>query len=210
MLCVAFFAAPVAHYAVDLACDYLVPHDPFDDVAHASRALSLALSGLAGMAAMCAALSVAIARARGRDDAFCRELSASLGSSALRLALGVTLAVVPLVAGMEAFDIRLAGGSVDDLGDLFGGSLLVGTTVSGLSAFVAGIVAWVAGRRIARAVVPILAIALVLILRGVRARIGANAPSTRVRRARALAHVLWFRRRLSGRAPPLLSPSIPA
>jgi hypothetical protein len=210
VLCVAFFAAPLAHYAVDLACDYLVSHDPFDDIGHASRELSLALSGLAGIGTLGIALARAIARARGRDGVFCRELTASIGVSPLRFALAVAALVVPLVAAMEAFDLRVAGGAADDLGDLFGGSLAVGASVSALAAFGTGVLAWFALRRIARAIVPSLALAIVVLLRFARATTGGDVRASRVRRARPIALALWFRRRLSGRAPPSFSSPIPA
>lgn len=194
-------AALCAHLAIDVAGDYLLAHDSYDDVAHGSRGLA-ALAFLAILLAACAGIvSLALRRARGSEHELRAELRALRPRSGLRFALAVVALTFPLLAGMEALDTLLAGGDVDDLGDLFGGSLALG---GGLTAGCGVACAWLASCAIeglaaglCRAVVAVAAF-----LRRTSSR--PTLPAARPPRRRARSVVRYAARRLAGRAPPRL------
>ncbi|HTX59010.1 MAG TPA: hypothetical protein VMH02_04975 [Verrucomicrobiae bacterium] len=121
-------AAAFAHYAIDVVGDYALPHDTYDDVAHASREVL-------AIAAVVIALGIGM-RALRR----CCELGAAhrllLVAPALSwkacLPFAACTAVLAsiVVPVMELIDARAAGASIDDLGDAFGGSILLGLGVT--------------------------------------------------------------------------------
>jgi hypothetical protein len=125
-LVAALSAALFAHVAIDVAGDYLLPHDTYDDIAHGSR--TLVLGGVAAMLVLLAsiALSAAIREARGSIDAF-RKVVLSCLDLELRwmFVLTAICATITLIA-MEGIDVHAAGGAIDDPGDLFGGSIILG------------------------------------------------------------------------------------
>lgn len=204
-LCAALGAALLAHVAIDAAGDYLLPHDSYDDVAHGSRglvggtllALLLATSAVASRAVL--------RRARGSERALCTALQALRPRNAVLFAGTVVALALPFLIGMEGLDVISAGGRIDDVGDLLGGSPILGLALAGLCAVAC---AWITrvtlgrlaafGRAVARAV---------RFLR--RALGGGAARPLRLRRPfRARATVRCVVRRLAGRAPPpqLLGP----
>jgi hypothetical protein len=113
----------IAHELIDLAGDVLLAHDTYDGLTHDSRILF----GAGGvLALLCLALGsvLRVLDCSGGFDLACaarrtlrrkRELSTVL--------VAATLTIVPL---MEWVDASLAGASIDGIGDLYGGSLLLG------------------------------------------------------------------------------------
>jgi TRAP-type C4-dicarboxylate transport system permease small subunit len=200
-LCAALAAALFAHVGIDVAGDYLLPHDTYDDVSHASRYVVLAAVAMLLFAMFVAALSAAIREARGSVDAFGRILRSSLGMGPLPFFV-TTLAFAALtLVAMEYADANAAGQAVDDLGDLLGGSLALGLAMLGIATIACAtlarrLVELVAGLR--RTLVHSLAIAF--------AALPARSVATRVmcpRGARTFAASRVFGTTISGRAPPL-------
>jgi hypothetical protein len=150
-LCVALCAALAALVAIDVLGDVLLAHDTFDDIAHGSRVLvgSGALA-LALVAAGCG-LRALLRDARGSETTFCASLAATIPRRPLPFFAAVFVATPAILAGMEALDACLASQSIDDAGDLFGGSLALGLGVAAFAACVSACLARVALRRLARA-----------------------------------------------------------
>jgi hypothetical protein len=131
-LCAATAAAAAAHVLIDIVGDYALPHDTYDNLAHTSREL---FSGVAFLIAFALA-------ARGLR--FCCELATLYRSrlpraaSCLRERIGFIAGVVAgsavLVPAMELLDGRLGGMPVKELDDAFGGSILLGLSVTALCA----------------------------------------------------------------------------
>ncbi len=143
-------AALIAHIGVDVLGDYLLPHDTYDDIAHASRT---ALSCLALLGIAVSAFTLIHA---GLDDARAGKWQRVLANPAPRWSgvyvAFVVIATFAILAAMELADLRLAGASVDDVGDLLGGSLWLGasTTLVVAVAVALGmwrIASWAAGAR---------------------------------------------------------------
>ena len=199
-LAAAFAAALFAHIGIDVIGDYLLPHDAYDDVAHGSRVLVLAIVAVSLVALAVGALAAAVREARGSVDAFAKSVRSSL-TLAFFPTLGVTVVCATLVLmAMECADVRAAGRAIDDLADLFGGSLALGTIVvaSASCIFAIGVRALVralagAGRVLVRAIVTVFA------LRSVRRSASSQA---RDRNARHFAQAPVDRTSISGRAPP--------
>jgi hypothetical protein len=149
-LCAAAAGAALAHVAIDIVGDYALAHDTYDHVAHGSREL---LSGLALIIA-------AVLASRGLR-ACCRVASVNrsrIAAPILRLpeVFGFVCAAVSgsavLVPAMECLDGRLAGVPVLELGDAFGGSLLLGlvTTVvcaAAVAMLIYAVVHWLVSHR---------------------------------------------------------------
>jgi hypothetical protein len=120
----AAFAAAAAHVFVDVAGDYLLAHDDYDDVAHHSRLIVL---GLVAALAVVAALRVfgEILESKTRNPRtllYC--LRRSVGNPMLFCAQTSLLTILAMVA-MEALDCALSGG-VKDPAALLGGSIPLG------------------------------------------------------------------------------------
>ncbi len=121
----AALAAAVAHVVIDVAGDYLLARDAYDGVAHSSRALVAALLGVAVLVAAARLVFDAIDRRCGSTTSLLRTIREALGSPARFAAASAAVAILALAA-MEGFDCAAGGVRIDDLSDLFGGSLLLG------------------------------------------------------------------------------------
>jgi hypothetical protein len=119
-------AALLAHVGIDIAGDRLLAHDAYDDVAHGSRTAAFAggLFVFAGLVLrlLCAGLD----QARGAGTTLRRAIEPAIGRSPWRFVAFVVALSPAMLAGMEGLDTSLAGGRIDDLGDLFGGSFALG------------------------------------------------------------------------------------
>jgi hypothetical protein len=202
-LCAALFAALCAHNAIDLAGDYLLPHDTYDDIAHVSRTLF----GGATVALVAVVLGIAfrgaIHEASGREAAFCDALGA-LGPKDARWFFGiVTGLTIVLVLAMQSLDCLLAGTEIDDIGDLFGGSLLLGSLCSFASAVFCGACARFVYARAAQFRRTFLAVASAFVRPGHGAETMSGCSRTQVR----VVPTPGIRRGRpsAGRAPPLLA-----
>ncbi len=200
-LCAAFAAAVFAHVGIDVAGDYLLPHDTYDDVAHGSRYVVLGAVATLLALMLGAGLAAAIREARGSVDAFGRVLRSSLELGRLPFFVATLAGAAFTLVAMECADASLAGHAIDDLSDLLGGSLGLGLTTIALAA--------IACANLARALIGLVASirrTLVHALAIAFATFAACAAAARASRPRATRS--FFARRifgtaLSGRAPPL-------
>ncbi len=199
-VCAAFAAALLAHAGIDVAGDYLLSHDTYDDVAHGSRLFVFGLIAALLASMFAGGLAAAAREARGSVDEFARALHSSL-----RLPLVPFVAITSgigacVLVAMEAVDATSAGRAVDDLGDLFGGSLPLGLATLALSAISCALVARRAVRAVAgirRSVVRALAVVFS------RRVVGPCAASQIARRrVRTIATTRFSGTSRSGRAPP--------
>lgn len=144
VLCAAAAGAALAHVAIDYVGDFLLPQDTYDHLAHGSRDL---ISGIALLVA-------AVLAARGLR--ICCEIGAANRTRVLSTArkpfelagflLGAVVMSTVLVPTMEFFDARLDGVALEQIGDAFGGSLLLGlVTTAACAALVAVLVYAVVG-----------------------------------------------------------------
>lgn len=148
--CAAAAGGALAHVAIDVVGDYLLPADSYDHLAHSSRGLvtGLALALAAVLAARGLQVCCTIASAhRGR---LARPALGALGT--LGLFAGAVGASTALVPAMEWLDGRIDGAPVARLADAFGGSLLLGLgTTLICAAFVAllvyGFARWLISHR---------------------------------------------------------------
>lgn len=130
-------AAVVAHGTIDIIADYLVEHASYDDVSsHASRGLVVVIATIfAGV--------VALRGLRMCCDVAARRTVASPAAPAWRKAplfVGATMLLASIaVPLMELFDARLAGTSLGNLDDAFGGSALLGLGTTLMCAVAVGI-----------------------------------------------------------------------
>lgn len=121
-------AAVVAHYVIDAAGDYLVPHDTYDHIAHVSRSLTMLIA--AGLTLVGAFVFLVAALADARR--FRGALDAVLGASGLRTPFRLALAIVPatlvVLVAMESIDSRLATGFQPGFASALGGSIALGSS----------------------------------------------------------------------------------
>jgi hypothetical protein len=114
----------MAHFAIDVAGDYVLPRDSYDHLSHGSRELAAA-----------AALLIAVVLA-GRGLRICCEIAAQNRTRLLRPVLhlretlgmfcGAAAASAVIVPAMECLDGWTGGTPVRHLGDAFGGSIMLG------------------------------------------------------------------------------------
>jgi hypothetical protein len=136
-LAAAFFASLAAHVSIDIAGDFVLAHDTYDDPAHGSRWLASIALAICALGALGVLARAVVAETRGCRGALRRALSASLPRSAAAFALIVAGAALPLLAGMAWLDDACAGIRVDDVADLFGGSIPLGAGITVALAFAA-------------------------------------------------------------------------
>ena len=136
----------MAHVGIDVLGDYLVRDDAYDHVSHASRMLVSVIAVLLGSGVLVRAFGHMCDLARQqRYRTRMARASRRAASAVAGTILGATLAIVP---AMELLDILRAGSDLDDLGDLFGGSLLLGLSVTiacavlAIAAFL-GLIGWI-------------------------------------------------------------------
>lgn len=129
LLGVALSAALIAHVTIDVLGDYLLAHDTYDDLDHSSRELVAFGTLLITLLGAAFAVAAAVREARGSENAFCRALRSALPTSAGIFTAGATATAVLALCGMEFGDALVAHQRIDDVGDLFGGSVLFGGTI---------------------------------------------------------------------------------
>jgi hypothetical protein len=117
-------AAAAAHVIVDVAGDYLLVRDAYDGIAHHSRALLLAVVGVAILIAAVRAIFDMLDRRCSSTTSLLAAVRDALGDP-VRFALASAVVATVALVGMESFDCSLSG-RIDDVGDLFGGSVALG------------------------------------------------------------------------------------
>ena len=194
-------AAVASHVAIDVAGDYLLPHDTYDDIAHGSRQLVVVAALLGSFAIGLRVLAAAFDEASGREAIFFALVDRIRGRSMAWFAVAVALTAVMGLVTMECLDASLAGKRIDDFGDLLGGSIPLGFALTFVIATVAAAICRLALGFIASArralVHTIVELALHLAPGDVAAIL-----SQRARPVRALHHGSILARRSGMRAPP--------
>jgi hypothetical protein len=143
-------SALFAHVAIDLAGDFLLAHDAYDDVAHHSREsvfiVACVLAAIVAWRTLCAVR----AELRGSRGSLRALLHDSVPASRGRFALAVTALSVPALLAMAGLDAALDGTAIDDVADLLGGNAALGLTCTLGSALAIATFAWTAIRALAR------------------------------------------------------------
>ncbi len=198
-LCAAAAGAVFAHAAIDVVGDYALATDSYDHLHHSSREL------ISGVALAIAAILVARGLRGCCEIAQRNRTRLACAAYGTRDALGYWIAAVAasctLVPAMEYLDGRLDGMAVRQLGDAFGGSLLVGllTTVvcaSLVAALIFALARWLVSYR--DAIVTILETLLRWSGDAVR-RLASDLDRYRLTFRRRVSHAS----RLSKRGPPV-------
>lgn len=141
-------AAACAHVVVDVAGDYLLARDAYDGIAHHSRGILLAAVGGCALVLLARVLFDALDRHAVSTNSLLTLLRATIGSP-VRFAVETATVTVALLAGMEYFDCASLGVRVDDFGDLFGGSIVLGVTSALACGAIVGAVVHLLLRRLA-------------------------------------------------------------
>ena len=129
-LVAAFLAALAAHIAIDVAGDFVLPHDTFDDPAHGSRLFAATAFGISAAGAFWLLARAVLAETRGSRGSLRAALLAAVPTSPATFAVVVAMAALPLVLGMAWLDTHSAGIDVDGIADLFGGSIPLGAGIT--------------------------------------------------------------------------------
>jgi hypothetical protein len=131
-LCAASAGAVLAHLAIDVVGDYALADDSYDHLHHSSREL------ISGVALAIAAILI-VRGLRGCCEIAQRNrtrlVHAAYGTrEAVGYSIGAVAASCGLVPAMEWLDGRLDGMAVRQIGDAFGGSLLLGLATTAVCA----------------------------------------------------------------------------
>jgi hypothetical protein len=198
-------AALVAHVTIDVAGDYLLARDAYDGIEHQSRAVFVVAIAALALVAGSRLLFDLLDRRCSSTASLLRLVARDLGSPGAFVLQTIALAFVTL-AGMELLDCAAAGTPVDDLADLFGGSLALGLTATFASGALAGWLLHALVRALARRE-PELADLVYRIVFATPQAAAEFRGVTRERDARtAIERALMLSRRGTKRGPPLLAP----
>ncbi len=119
-------SAILAHLVIDIAGDYLLPHDAYDGMEHHSRAVFAAVAvAIAAIVALRFVLEALDRRCASLTELL-RELRAARGASSWRFVAWVIAVAFVALLCMEFTDALSDRVVVDGLGDLLGGSILLG------------------------------------------------------------------------------------
>jgi len=129
-LLAACIAATLAHMAIDAIGDYVLPHDAYDDVAHGSRSLTAALATLTALVLGALALASALVERRTGRIQVRELLERTTGPGLACFAAVVATVTIPLMMTMEALDLVLQNGRIEDATDLLGGSVALALAVT--------------------------------------------------------------------------------
>jgi len=201
----AAIAALLAHVTIDIAGDFLLAHDTYDGIDHESRAVFVVAIAALAIAVTARVLFDVLDRRCGSTKSLLRVVRTKLGSPAPFVLQTAGLAILTL-AGMELLDCVTTATPVDDVADLFGGSLALGLSATIASGAAIG---WIV-HRLVRLIADHEPAIAVLVFRLVRATPGVSVEATAIIRAhapRAIVRSLLLARRGSKRGPPLLIPA---
>jgi hypothetical protein len=147
VIATAAFAAVAAHETIDVIADYLVAHASYDDVSsHASRGFVVLIAAMIASVVALRGLQLCCEAAAAR-----RTLTASSAPApSWRKApffVGATVLLASIaVPLMELLDLRLAGTTLANLDDAFGGSVVLGLGTTIGCAAVFGVAAFTLAR----------------------------------------------------------------
>ncbi len=126
----ACLAALVSHIGIDIAGDYLLPHDSYDGVGHQSRSDVFALAAIIAIATLLHFVAGTIREARLTCGDGRATFEKNFGRAPWRCVGVVVVLTLASLATMEAMDLAAGGSPIDDLADLFGGSMALGLSIS--------------------------------------------------------------------------------
>jgi hypothetical protein len=138
-------SAVAAHVGIDVVGDFVLAHDTYDGVAHASRGEMMNVAALGIAFVLLWLVRAAFERTRVTRGTRV-SVDDVLGRGPHRFVSAVVGLSIPMLAAMEYLDITAIGGTVDGAADLLGGSFALGL---GLTSVIAAAVALIV-RRIAR------------------------------------------------------------
>jgi hypothetical protein len=197
----AVLAALIAHVAIDVAGDYLLPHDTYDGIAHDSRAVFVVAILALSMAVALPLLFDLLGRRCNSTASLLRRVRASLGSPVLFAVLATGLAVITLV-GMEWMDCAAAHAPIDGIEDLFGGSFALGIGLTVASGAISG---WLVHRLVGliAAIEPQITTLLIRLVRAACAPLVPVLAALHAPASRTIVRSLLLASRGSKRGPPL-------
>jgi hypothetical protein len=132
-------AALLAHVGIDVAGDFLLAHDTYDGLEHRSRREILSFALGFACAAVLWILWVAFEDVRGERGATRLTVQDLLGRGPWRFVAAVLALSLPVLIGMEFFDVTSDGGRIDGLTGLLGGSAPLGLGIASVTATLAGL-----------------------------------------------------------------------
>lgn len=194
-------SALFAHVTIDLAGDFLLARDAYDDVAHHSRESVFVVACLLAAVAAWRMLCAVRGELRGSRGSLRKLLYDSVPTSCGRFVAAVAAAAVPTLLAMAALDSAIDARALGDIDDLFGGSVLLGLVCTLGSAVSFATLTWSAIRALARLDRVVLRLVAILAERARRSRLCA-ATLVRMRPA-VLSAATICARSVGLRAPPL-------
>lgn len=150
VLIAAGVAAFIAHVAIDVAGDYLLPRDSYDFVTHHSRAVAIAGSFVLAATVMLRVFDVALAQARGARLSLRAVLDHAISPTPWRFVALVVAATLGTLGAMDSLDTLARDGKVDDIADMLGGSIWLGLGIATPTAALIGSLVWHVVARVAR------------------------------------------------------------
>jgi hypothetical protein len=201
ILAAAGAAAVIAHVAIDIVANFLVAHDPYDDLSHHSRFTFLAGSLTIALVGASAVLWAALRDVRVGGDSIRTLVGEAAASTPWRFISCVAATAAAALLAMEWLDSLADTGRFCTLTDALGGSIAIGTAVVLAVAIAIGFAAWKLLRQIS-AYHREIANAIGAILVGVPARtVRPTSTQPTPDQAPLIASILA--RRAGKRAPPL-------
>ena len=143
-------AALLTHIGIDIAGDFVLAHDPYDDLQHASRFTIAALGLASALTLLVSIFYLALLEARDGRSSLRRAVVAATGSSPWPSIVAVNCLALPMLAGMGAVDALLAGERVSSLVEMVGGSLTLWLCVAMPTASLLALTTWLGMRRLLR------------------------------------------------------------
>ena len=125
----ASIAAVVAHVAIDVAGDFLLPHDTYDRIAHHSRFAALLCAAALGIASVLTLLAAGFKDARRYRGAVRALVGSGITRSPWGLVVLVASASLAALIAMESVDAFVQIGRLPNLAAALGGSIPLGLTV---------------------------------------------------------------------------------
>jgi hypothetical protein len=128
--CAAALAAAIAHVAIDLAGDFVLAHDEYDDIGHGSRLPASEIALLLGLLLALRLLLRAGSNAAVARGALRRAVLVLIGRRPWAFASIVAATTLVATALMEFADTVTAGSARTDVAALFGGSIPLGCGIA--------------------------------------------------------------------------------
>jgi hypothetical protein len=197
--------AALAHLVIDVAGDYLLARDAYDGMAHHSRAVLLVTVGTLALLSLARVFFDMLDRRCASATSLRRQVRTALGKPH-RFAAETAAVAIVVLAAMECFDCVTLGVRIDDIADVFGGSLALGLT----TAIACGSLMGLLVHRVLRLLAeyePIIAEMVLAVLRAEFPRLSRGAIPRRTDAATPIERRLLLARRGRKRGPPLPTPA---